>query len=873
MQDFFSARRTAARARGLAAKLTFVARAVADLVTAAWHERWRRPLVTAPSRPSLLTGLRDDLRTATRRVRRAPGLTLGVIGLLALTIGSATVVFSVVNAALLRSLPFEQPDRIMMIWETRANSRENNVGAHEYPVWARQNKTFADLAAIIYDEGIHLTGAGEPAALLGVRVSESFFRVMGVQPSLGRSFTKDEDQPGHGQVVVISDRLWRERFASATSALDRDVLLNGTPYRVVGVMPASFAFPPAGPGMPPDLWSPIAENIEQQAGRHHLFVVGRLKDGTSIAQAQADMSLVAAAIAKAFPQFSAGHGVSVQSLQEHMGDNVRASLLLLLGAVGCLLLIGCTNVASLLLARGLLRRREIGLELALGATRWRVARQLFAESVVMSAAGGALGLALASWLAHLVPALIPPDALNVDAIVVDRTVLAFAAAISIFTGLLFGVAPVIQLRRVGPADTLKRGGRSLFGGEHTRLRRALVSVQIALAVLLVLGASLMARALVALHDVDPGFVTSGTLSVDLTLRGPRYEGQGSAVKQRAFFDAVESQAAAIPGVASAGAIDNLPLSGHASGMGIAIEGHPGDAVAQYRVVSPGFFKTMGIRLVEGREFASTDARLAVPLIRWWPEQPLPARFNEPQAQPVAVINESMARAFWPDGALGRRFTVIASPPITVVGVIADTHTVTLRAGTGPEFYLTSAQEPQSSMSVVVRAMVPPLGLVPAVRGVIAHLDPALPIVRVTTMDVMVDKMLGGPRFTSTLLGVFAGLALVLMIVGVYGLLKFTTSQRLPEMGVRIALGAGRRDIHRLIFLDAFGMTAVGVAIGVAAALALGRYISDQLFGVTPTDTLTLLTVPAVVTAVVALACWRPARRAARIDPVVVLRQD
>ena len=583
------------------------------------------------------------------------------------------------------------------------------------------------------------------------------------------------------------------------------------------------------------------------------------------------MSLVAESIAKALPAFSKDHGVNVVSLQEGMGENVRASLLLLLGAVGCLLLIGCSNVASLLLARGLLRRREIGLELALGATRWRVARQLLAESLVMAVAGGALGLALATWLARLVPALIPPDALNVDTIVVDRAVLAFAAGISVVTGLLFGIAPAIQLRRIGPSETLKRGGRSVFGGQHTRLRRMLVSAQIALAVLLVVGATLMARGLLALHRVDPGFVTAGTLTVDLSLRGPRYD--NNALHQREFFDVLESQAARIPGVLSAATIDNVPLSGNASGMAIRIEGRPGDASAQYRVVSPGFFKTMGIRLVEGRDFASSDARVAVPLIRWWPEQPYPARFQEPQSQPVAIINESMARAYWPDGALNRRFTVLFSPPISVIGVVADTHTVSLRTGTGPEFYLTSVQEPQSSMSLVMQAAVPPQTLTQAVRGVIGRIDPVQPISRVTTMDDVVGKMFGGPRFTSTLLGIFAGLALVLMTVGVYGLLAFTTAQRLPEMGVRIALGAGRRDIHRLILRDAFAMTAAGIVVGVASALGLGRFIADELFGVAPTDTTTFFTVTVVVIVVVALACWRPARRAARVDPVVVLRQD
>jgi predicted permease len=548
--------------------------------------------------------------------------------------------------------------------------------------------------------------------------------------------------------------------------------------------------------------------------------------------------------------------------------------MLLLGAVGCLVLIGCSNVASLLLARGLVRRREIGLELALGATRWRVARQLFAESVAMSVTGGALGLVLAGWLTRLVPALVPPDQLSIDAIAIDRTVLYFTFAVSVLTGLLFGCAPAIQLRRVDPADTLARGGRSIFGGQHTRTRRVLVVAQIALAVLLVLGATLMGRGLVALHRVDPGFETQNTLTVDLTLRGPRY---ATPVQQRQFFDDVETRTRAIPGVTAVGAINDVPLAGGMSGTAIGIEGRPDRAAeggsAQYRVVSPGYFTTMGARFVAGRDFTATDARLAVPLIRWWPQQPLPAQFDAPQPPPVAVVNEAMARAYWPEGAVGRRFTVIASPPVTVIGVVADMRTISLRTTTGPEFYLTSVQEPQSQMSLLVRGTGAPLDLAPAIRDVIRNVDRALPISRIEPMADVVAKMFDQPTFMSALFGVFGGLALLLMTVGVYGLLAFTTAQRLPEMGVRVALGAGRRQIRSLILRDALGMTVLGVALGVIAGVALGRFIEGELYGVTPTDRATYLTVTAAVSLVVALACWRPARKAARVDPVVVLRQE
>jgi putative ABC transport system permease protein len=500
-------------------------------------------------------------------------------------------------------------------------------------------------------------------------------------------------------------------------------------------------------------------------------------------------------------------------------------------------------------------------------------RQLVAESLLLSGAGGALGLLLASVLIDLVPALLPPGSLTVEAITLDRLVLAFALAVSALTGLVFGVVPAIQMSHVGPADTLAQGGRWLVGG-RTRVRRGLVVAQIALAVPLVLGASLMARGLVALHRVDPGFVVQSTLTIDLSLRGTAY---AAPHRQRAFFDAVEQRVRQTPGVLFAGSIDSVPLGGGTSGIGVELERKPDQpgqgASAQYRVVTPGYFKTLGVPFIAGRDFAPSDARLALPLIRWYPQQPMPPEFGRPQAAPIAVVNESMARRFWPDGAIGRRFKVLFSPWITVGGVVADMHTVSLRTTTGPEFYLTALQEPQSSMSLLVRTAGAPLDLAPAVRTAIASVDPALPIASVRTLEAIVDDVFGRPRFMSALLGSFAGLAVLLMTVGVYGLLAFTTAQRLPEIGVRVALGATRRQIHKLVLHDAALMTGVGVILGLLAALALGRFIADQLYGVTPTDPATLVAVTLLVIVVVALASWRPARRAGRIDPIVVLRHD
>ena len=871
--EFFRARRQAARDRGRRAHAMFLLRAAVDLVKAVWRERRPKITTNGSRRPPFTAAARDDLRAAIRRLRRAPQLTLTIVGLLALTIGSATVIFSVANAVLFRPLPFPGPDRILLLWETRANVHENNVGAHEFPVWSRHNRAFQAMAAIVYQEGLHLTGPGEPESVLGVRVSEPFFRVMGVAPAIGRAFTAEEDIEGAPRVAIVSHRVWRERLGGDVSALGRDIILDGRAHRIVGVMPPDFAFPPARLKVTPDVWMPVAENLERQRGRHHLYVVGRLNDGTTAAAAEADLASIAATLARDLPEFSSGHGVRVEGLQAHLVGDVKPSILLLAGAVGCLVLIGCSNVASLLLASGLVRRRQTALELAIGATRGRVTRQVLVESVVMSVAGGALGLMIAIWLTRLVPGLLPPGVLTVDEVTIDLTVFCFAAGVSIVTGLLFGLAPAAQLGRVGPADTLKQGGRSLVGGAHTRLRRVLVTAQIALAVLLALSATLMARGLVALQRVQPGFATGDTLTVELGLRGPRY---ARADQQREFFEGVRAHAAALPGVSAVGTTDNVPLSGGTSGMAIGIEGRPDhepEASAQYRVISPGYFGAMGVRIVAGRDFAASDARLAVPLIRWWPQQPLPEHFDRAQAMPVAIVNESMARAYWPGGALGRRFTVIASPLITVVGVVADMRTVSLRANAGPEFYLTSVQEPVSSMNLLIRAKIPPLELAPAVRDVIRKTDPALPIGVMRTMDDVVGMSYSRPAFLSTLLAVFATIALVLMTAGVYGLLAFTAAQRMPEIGVRIALGAGRGQIHRLILHDALVLTCAGLVMGVVASVALGQFIEAELYGITPTDRPTFVAVTALVAAAAILACWRPARAAARVDPLVVLRQD
>jgi putative ABC transport system permease protein len=877
MLDLFRARRRAAASgRHLVHRVGFALGVLADLGRSAWRERrhQRQAGIVATSR--LSTRSRDDLHTALRRLRRSPALTLTIVALMALTIGSATAVFSVVNAILLRPLPFGDPSRMVVVWERRANSPENVVGGHEFPQWEQRTQAFERMAALIYNDGAHLAGAGDPKSVLAVRVSAGFLDVMGVAPAVGRGFTRADDTPGAAPVAMVSDRLWRERFGASSAVVGRSVRLNDRPVEIVGVMPPGFGFPAGLESVTTDVWTPIAENIEIYAGRHYLYVMGRLKPGISSAQAQADMTAVALSLEREMPELNRGHGINVIPFHEQLVEAARPSLRLLMGAVVGLVLIGCSNVAGLLFARGLARRRAVALELALGATPGRVARQLLTESVLLSVAGGALGLAGAGALTRLLPILVPPGVLATDTVRLDPLVLAFAASLSILTGLIFGAAPALQLRHFNLSDTIRRGGRTEAGGDRPRVRRVLVTSQIALAVMLVIGAGLMARGLVSLQRVDPGFQSGGLLAVDVSLRGPKYS---EPVQRRQFFDDVAERLRALPGVEAVGATNSVPLSGGTSGIAIDIEGRPAsesgeEATGQYRIVTPGYFETMGVTLREGRTFTASDARVALPLIRWWDQQPVPAGFNTPQARPVGIVNEAMARRYWPDGRpIGRRFRVLFSPWITVVGVVADTRNASLRHAPGPEFYLSASQEPQNGMNLMIRTTGSPADLAPLVRRVVRAVDPDLPIAAMRPMDAVMGRVFDVPRFMSWLLGAFAVMALTLMTAGVYGLVAFTTTRRRSEMGVRLALGARRHQIEQLILRDGLTLAVGGLVIGIIAALLAGQLIADQLYGVAPTDRLTFIVVTVLVLAVVLLACWLPARRASRVDPIVVLRQD
>lgn len=854
----------------LAGRIRFWRTILADLLRTAAHERMAMMPALSFAEPG------HDLRQAWRSIARSPVLSAFAIVLMALSIGSTTAAFSVVHAALLRPLPFGDPDRLVMLWERRgAESPRNPAGAHEFPEWRARNRAFAEMAAIAFDRDYNLTGAGEPVKLVAARVTAGFFPVMGIAPIAGRPFTADEDQPGHGEVVVIAERLWRTRFGADTGIPGRTIQLNGVPHTVVGVMPASFEFP-RGPAGAPDIWTPIAEPIQLYRGRHYLSVVGRLKPGVTLAQAQADMDGIASRLEQEMPQFSRGHGVNVRPLQGELVQTFRRALLVVFAGVGLVLLIGCCNVANLLLARGAERQQEIAVRMALGAGRFRVARQLLAEGGLLAVLGGGGGLLLASWLIEFARARASAEVPQLDAASLSPAVLLFSAAVTMGTALVFGLVPLFDAMRLDVGDRLKHGSKGVV--RHTRqpLRRALVVAEVALTLVIAAGASLFLQSLYHLLRVDPGFRTGGVVAADIALPSAQYQG---ARQQYAFFDEALSRLRAIPGVTSVAATNVVPQGGAQSTIAVSIEGRPAprpgeQPSAGYRVVSSGYFATLEMPMLSGRSFTSADARVAVPLIRWFPQQPAPARFAEPQASPVAVVNESMARQFWPDrDPIGRRFTVLFSPPITVIGVVRDSRNLALSDPPAPEFYLTDAQEPQSKMTILVRAPQSASQMAAAIRGAVWGIDRDLPVSNAQTLTAIVDGNLALYRSITSVMSGFAAVALLLMVLGVYAVVSYTTAQRSFEIGVRLALGAQRRDIRRLVVNNGVALASAGIAGGAAGAYGLARFASSMLYEVTPSDPLTYATLATLILGITMAATWLPARRAQRVNPVTVLRAE
>lgn len=817
----------------------------------------------------IVGSLIKDIRFGMRALMKRPGFTAVAVITLALGIGANSAIFSVVNAVLLRPLPYKDPERLMVLWERRENSGRANlpVSGHEYAAFKERSDVFEALT-LIQPNGYNLTGRGDPVMVDVGEVSTEYFNIVGVPPMLGRTFAPGEDGQGGAKVVVLNHRLWSQRLGSDPNVVNQTVRMNDQSYTVIGVMPDLEFLP--------EVLVPIDMRGElRKVGKHSHQVIGRLKPGVTLDQAQAEVARVAQQVEEELPDANRGHGIQVVGLHEDITGSAQLPLLTLFAAVGFVLLIACANVANLLLSRAASRQREMAIRTALGAGRWRLIRQTLTESLLLGIFGGALGLLAAVWLVTLFSKITAVNIPRLDSISVDKRVLLATFGFSIVTGLLTGIAPAWRNSEPRLYQWIQEGMRGSFNPSRRRISSTLVIAEVALAVVLLVGGGLMLKSFVQLLRVDPGFERNHVLRLDLSLPDLKYR---EPQQQTAFYNEVIARLHTLPGVESVGATTNTPLGPAENWSGFAIEGRPappqGDQQqAAMRTVSDDYFRTMHIPLRKGRFFNNSDARVALPLVRWFEQQPFPKRFDEPQAAPAIIINETMARLYWPnEDPIGKRMRIIFSPWLTIVGVVGDVHHTGLNTPPNPEMYLSQLQEPQSSMAVLARTTGDPLQLAAAAREQVKAIDKELPV-RVSTMDQLFANSLAGQRFNTSLLGVFAAVALLLAMIGVFGVINYSVAQRTHEIGIRLALGAQRRDVFKLVVGQGLLLALVGVGVGTAGAVGLTRLIAGMLYGVSPTDRPTFIFVPLIVTTVAFLACYLPARRATRVDPLVALRYE
>ena len=805
-----------------------------------------------------MQNLLQDLRYAVRMLYANRGFTAVALLALALGIGANTAIFSVVNSVLLRPLPYRDPQRLVMIWENyqqRGGPEREWASPADFRDFRDQAHSFEHVGALLGWQPT-LTGQDEPEDLQGGAVSHDTFAMLGVEPALGRSFSADEDRAGAERVVVVSHKLWQRRFAADPAVVGRTLLLSGESYTVIGVMPRAFRFP-----ILPDteIWRTagplLAANPNCDRGCVILRMIARLRTDVTIDSARAEMAGLAQQIAERFPESNKGVGVTLVTLHEQIVGDVRPAMLVLLGAVGLVLLIACANVANLLLARAAAREKEVAIRAALGATRVRLIRQHLTESLVLAVAGGALGLTLAFWLVDLLVSFAPKGTPRVDQIAIDGGVLAFTFSIAVLTGVVFGLAPAVLSSRTDFNSSLKEGGRDTSSTSRgARVRSLLVVSEVALALMLLVGAGLLIRSFVNLQRVDPGFDAKSVLRVDVTLPRTRYPERTQAA---VFYKQLLDKVAELPGVQSAGAVSSLPLGGGGTDSNFAIEGRPPveagrPQVAWYSSVTPGYFRAMGIRLLGGREFTDED---------------------NADARKAVLISESMARRYFPDeDPLGKRLVFGGGKDLReIVGVISDVKFFGLNLDARPAMYFPHAQSPARGMSLVVRTQSDPMTLAAAIRSQVLGLDRDLALSNVMTMEELVGVSLAEPRFTLLLLGVFAAVAMLLSAIGVYGVVSYSVTQRSHEIGVRMALGAQTRDVLKLVIVQGMMLVLSGVGIGLAAAVALTRVMESLLFGVSATDFSTFALTSVVLAGVALAACFVPARRATRVDPMTALR--
>ena len=807
------------------------------------------------------------MHQALKGLARRPAFSLVAVLTLALGLGANAAIFSVIDAALLRPLPFPQADRLVTPWEFSAEMQQR-LGLDRLPSspgnvsdFRSGNTTLLALAAMRADQ-VNLTGAGQPERVGGVKVSREFFDVLGVSPILGRGFIPSDLTAG--PVVVIGEGLWRRRFAGAVDVIGRTVSVNGQTSMVVGVMPGFFRFPSIGElpeaygfSSRPELWTLDVLTPEQQHTRagKSFAMVGRLKDGVTFAEAEADLNRVAAQIAEAYPDFNAGWTIRVLPLREQLVGDVRPALLVLLGAVGFVLLIACTNVANLLLVRAASRQREFCIRHVLGASRRTLVGELLVESVVLSLAAAALGAVFAWWGLQAVLALLPETLPAVTDARLDLRVLAFTMVVAVATGIVFGLVPALQGTRGSLNEALRDGGRGTIGGRRSQAtRNALVIGEVALASVLLISAALLIQTFIRLLHVETGFRADGVLAMELVLPRLSYP-DASAVD---FFTRLTERLSGLPGVLRAGATSSLPLAGRETLQPVTVEGRPRpqpgfEIVADYRAVTPGYFDALGIERVEGT---------------------LP----QDTALPLVVINERMARAHWPDESpIGRRIKLTNydrdAPWYTVAAVVRDTRHAALDSALRPQVYVDHRRDPWHQMWVVIRTSGDPTAIARAARAAVLEIDTAQPVARVLTMSDVVAASVSSRRFSMTLVGIFAALALTLSVIGLYAVVSYSVAERIHEMGVRLALGAQPSNLLTMVLGEGLRLVIAGLALGLAAALAVTRFLDTLLFGVDPRDATTFAGVVVVLSLAALVGCLLPAFRAMRVDPMIALRAE
>jgi len=821
-----------------------------------------------------VSSLLQDLRYGLRIFAKSPGFTAVAVITLALGIGASTAVFSLVNAILLKPLPYPHAERIVMPW--RLAPPQLNLGYDEIP-WGLPDfrrmltdvKAFEHLGAFKSDSYI-LTGSGDPVKLDGLRASAEFFPALGVQPVLGRAFTADEDAPGHEHEVLLSYGLWRDRFGGDAAILGRALALNGEAYTVIGVMPPVFSFPrkeemPGSFEFPREaaIWVPFALPAAKlhRDDPDEIAAIGRLRPSATIEEAQAEMSVFTRRMEEEFPLGKGWFNSRVTPLARQVAGDTRRPLLLILAAIGVVLLIACANVANLLLSRSLARRKEFTLRAALGAGHGRLVRQLLTESILLAFVAGIGGLALAQAGIYFVKTLGPSNIPRLREVSLDFRVFAFALAGTLVCGILFGLAPAFAAAGENLVESLKEGGQRSGGSlAGTRMRSGLLVAEVSLAFVLVVAAGLLVQTFIHLLSVDPGFNPTRVLTFELSLPASKYSDTDQII---ALYQSVLARLREVPGVESAGLVRTVPMGGAADGTGIRIPGkflgnYTSGPFAEYTIVSPGYFSSVGTPILRGRDFSDSDTR---------------------DGMQVTIISLAMAKKFWPGedpigkevGPGSKRF-----PVATIIGIAANVKHLSLREDAGPEMYVLYNQKIWPSlltMQFAVRTKADPASVISGARDAIRSVDPDLPIAKVAPLTLLVENSMTQPRFSMLLLGAFGVLAVILASVGIYGVISYSVGQRTREIGIRMALGAQRRNVLGLVLGQGARLAGLGIIIGLVAAFALTRLMASLLFGIAPRDPLTFFTVPLLLMAVALAACYIPARRAMRVDPMVALRDE